>query len=119
MGGEGIGVDGRGIDVDAGRAGQTYPLRRLRPRLCLCPGADAGLNETLVLPLVQSKINAFVRLFFKNAGLQATAIVCRCLLMFICVFSESCIAWEGFGLSGGADSWHLGHFGHLCAQINK
>ena len=67
----------------------------------------------LVVPLVKSKINAFICLFFKNTGLRATTIVYRCLLMFICVcfFHIPALLGEGFGLSGCAISRILGTLG--------
>jgi hypothetical protein len=44
--------------------------------------------------------------------LRATTIVYRCLLIFICVCSYSCIAWGKFWavwLCNFSDSWPLGH----------
>ena len=37
--------------------------------------------------------NMFMRLFFTNARFWATTVVYQCSLIFICVFSHSCIAW--------------------------
>ena len=52
----------------------------------------------LVVPLVKSKINVFMCLYFKNAGLQATTIVYRCFLMLICVFHIRALLGGGLGL---------------------
>ena len=52
-----------------------------------------------------------MRLFFKNARFWATTVVYRCLLMFTCVFSYSCISWGRFWvvlMRNFLDSCHFG-----------
>ena len=77
----------------------------------------SGLTDIRgLVPLVNSEINTLLCLFFRNAGFWATTIVYPCLVMFLCVFPRSCIAWGGFWAVLLRDFLSSCHFG--CTRVH-